>query len=147
MAVELIANLICFGMYFTGTNVTNYPKGTEHTASVIRYMKERERKNLFFRAETMTSGLEYLKNMFCLGTSGFTCDMVVRTWQQYRFFYLAALLCSTPVLSAARKRLTRRSTLAVVMEWAELPVYAFLLLWSVSCIMIGSHNPFIYFNF
>ena len=102
---------------------------------------------VFFRAETMTSGLEYLKNMFCPGTNGFTCDMVVRTWQQYRFFYLAALLCSTPVLSAARKRLTRRSTLAVVMEWAELPVYAFLLLWSVSCIMIGSHNPFIYFNF
>ena len=52
MAVELIANLICFGLYFTGTNVTNYPKGTEHTASVIRYMKERERRNLFFRAET-----------------------------------------------------------------------------------------------
>ena len=52
MAVELIANLICFGLYFTGTNVSNYPKGTEHTASVIRYMKERERRNLFFRAET-----------------------------------------------------------------------------------------------
>ena len=52
MAVELIANLICFGMYFTGTNVSNYPKGTEHTASVIRYMKEREKNNLFFRAET-----------------------------------------------------------------------------------------------
>ena len=52
MVVELIANLICFGLYFTGTNVTNYPKGTEHTASVIRYMKERERRNLFYRAET-----------------------------------------------------------------------------------------------
>ena len=52
MAVELAANLICFGLYFTGTNVSNYPKGTEHTASVIRYMKEREKNNLFFRAET-----------------------------------------------------------------------------------------------
>ncbi len=52
MGVELIANLICFGLYFTGTNVSNYPKGTEHTASVIRYMKEREKNNLFFRAET-----------------------------------------------------------------------------------------------
>ena len=52
MVIELAANLICFGMYFTGTNVTNYPKGTEHTASVIRYMKERERRELFFRAET-----------------------------------------------------------------------------------------------
>ena len=52
MAVELAANLLCFGLYFTGTNVSNYPKGTEHTASVIRYMHERERRNLFFRAET-----------------------------------------------------------------------------------------------
>ena len=52
MAVELTANLICFGLYFTGTNASNYPKGTEHTASVIRYMHERERNNLFFRAET-----------------------------------------------------------------------------------------------
>ena len=52
MAVELAANLICFGLYFTGTSVTNYPRDTEYAASVIRYMHERERNNLFFRAET-----------------------------------------------------------------------------------------------
>ncbi|MBQ3192018.1 MAG: YfhO family protein [Oscillospiraceae bacterium] len=55
MGVELIANLICFGLYFTGTGVSNYPKGTEKTASVIRYMKEREKGNLFYRAETTHS--------------------------------------------------------------------------------------------
>ncbi len=55
MGVELIANLVCFGLYFTGTSVTNYPKGTEYTASVIRYMHEREEDNLFFRAETTHS--------------------------------------------------------------------------------------------
>ncbi len=55
MAVELIANVVCFGLYFPGTNVTNYPKGTEYSASVIRYMKEREGKNLFYRAETTHS--------------------------------------------------------------------------------------------
>ena len=55
MSVELIANLICFGLYFTGTSVSNYPRGTEHTASVIRYMKEREEGNLFYRAETTHS--------------------------------------------------------------------------------------------
>lgn len=49
--VELTANLICFGFYFPGTNVSNYPKGTDYTASVIRYMKEREEDNLFYRAE------------------------------------------------------------------------------------------------
>ena len=55
MGVELIATLICFGLYFTGTGVSNYPKGTTYTASVIRYMYEREDDNLFFRAETTHS--------------------------------------------------------------------------------------------
>ena len=55
MGVELIGTLVCFGIYFTGTNITNYPKGKEKTASVIRYMKEREEDTLFFRAETTHS--------------------------------------------------------------------------------------------
>lgn len=55
MAVELIGNLVCFGLYFTGTGVSNYPKGTTYTASVIRYMKEREEDTLFYRAETTHS--------------------------------------------------------------------------------------------
>ena len=54
MGVELIANLVSFGLYFVGTSVKNYPRGTEHTASVIRYMKERE-DDLFYRAETAHS--------------------------------------------------------------------------------------------
>ena len=55
MALEMIANLVCFGLYFTGTSVANYPKGTEYTASVIRYMHEREDDTPFFRAETTHS--------------------------------------------------------------------------------------------
>ena len=51
MAVELILNLVNFGVHFPGTGVSNYPKGTESSASMIRYMKERERNTLFFRAE------------------------------------------------------------------------------------------------
>ena len=52
MGVELIANLVCFGLYFPGTGASNYPRGTTYTESVIRYMHEREENNLFFRAET-----------------------------------------------------------------------------------------------
>ena len=80
MAVELVANLICFGLYFTGTNVSNYPKGTEHTASVIRYMKERERKNLFFRAETThTQTLNDGALNHYNGVSAFTSSANVKT--------------------------------------------------------------------
>ncbi len=80
MAVELIANLICFGLYFTGTNVSNYPKGTEHTASVIRYMQEREQRNLFFRAETThTQTLNDGALNHYNGVSAFTSSANVKT--------------------------------------------------------------------
>ena len=55
MAVELICNLVSFGVHFSGTSVSNYPRGTTYTASVIRYMKEREDDNLFYRAEATHS--------------------------------------------------------------------------------------------
>ena len=51
MLLELALNIACFGVHFGGTSVTNYPKGTDYTASMIRYMKEREEDTLFYRAE------------------------------------------------------------------------------------------------
>ena len=55
IALELIMNLVNFGINFSGTSVSNYPRGTEHAASMIRYMKEREEDTLFYRAETTHS--------------------------------------------------------------------------------------------
>ena len=55
MMLELFLNLVCFGVHFGGTGVSNYPRGTTYTASMIRYMKEREAGTLFYRAETTPS--------------------------------------------------------------------------------------------
>ena len=55
MVMELVLNLINFSVNFTGTTVTAYPRGTEYTASIIRYMEEREEDTLFYRAETTHS--------------------------------------------------------------------------------------------
>ena len=55
MVMEIALNLVNFGVNFTGTSVADYPRGTLHTASMVRYMKEREKNNLFFRAETTHS--------------------------------------------------------------------------------------------
>jgi len=55
MVIELILNLVNFGLTFTGSSISNYPKGKANTASVIRYMKEREADTLFYRAETTHS--------------------------------------------------------------------------------------------
>ena len=55
IGVEMILNLVVFGINFTGTSISNYPRGTEHAASMIRYMKQREEDTLFYRAETTHS--------------------------------------------------------------------------------------------
>ena len=51
MVVELILNLVNYGIYFAGTNIENYPKGKADAAQAIEYMKELEKDNLFYRAE------------------------------------------------------------------------------------------------
>ncbi len=55
LGIELVLNMVVFGVSFTKTNASNYPKDTNHSASVIRYMHEREEDTLFFRAETTHS--------------------------------------------------------------------------------------------
>ncbi len=51
MALELVLNLTNFGIHFNGTVVSNYPRGTTYSASMIRYMQEREKNTPFYRAE------------------------------------------------------------------------------------------------
>lgn len=55
MVLETALNLVNFGVAFPGTSIVYYPRGKEYTASMIRYMHERERNELFFRAETTHS--------------------------------------------------------------------------------------------
>ena len=55
MALELIANVVNFGIRFPSTAAANYPKGTSDTEAVIDYMEELEKDTLFYRAETTHS--------------------------------------------------------------------------------------------
>ncbi len=53
MGLELILNLVNFGVAFPYTGISDYPRGTKYTASVIRYMQEDD--DLFYRAEVTHS--------------------------------------------------------------------------------------------
>ncbi len=55
MLMELALNLVNFGVNFSGTLVSDYPRGTVYSESMIRYMKDREKDNPFYRAETTHS--------------------------------------------------------------------------------------------
>lgn len=51
MGLELGCNIVNFGVNFGGTNVSNYPKGTENTAQMIARLKDREKDSGFYRTE------------------------------------------------------------------------------------------------
>ena len=51
MALEIAMSVVNFGLNFTGTNISNYPKEKSETATVIQYMKQHD-SELFYRTET-----------------------------------------------------------------------------------------------
>ena len=103
---------------------------------------------VFFRAETMGAGLQYLGSMFAAADNSLFCPMTVRYFLQYRWFFLGCFLCSMPFFPWLKRKLCQgRPALETAADYLGVLMYLFLLLWSVSYIMIGSHNPFIYFNF
>ncbi len=54
-ALELGMSVLNFGVRFSYTYNTNYPKGTDDTVAVLDYLEEREKDNLFYRTETTHS--------------------------------------------------------------------------------------------
>lgn len=52
MALELVGNIVSFGIRFPATNITDYPKGTVDSEKVIEHMQLLEADTLFYRAET-----------------------------------------------------------------------------------------------
>lgn len=103
---------------------------------------------VFFRAESISAAIQVCKDMTGLGGNAFTDDMVISTLTQYRYFFLGAALCSTPIFRNLKEKLTQCSRwLGYLINALSVPLYMLLLLWAVSYLMIGSHNPFIYFNF
>ncbi len=103
---------------------------------------------VFFRASNLQTAVNYCLSMFGLCSNSFFDSNVVAAWVQYKFFFLLSLLCSAPVLPYLRNVISKHSNkLDAFIEIVSVPVYLFILIWSVSYIMVGSHNPFIYFNF
>ena len=55
LAIELLMNVVNFGVSFPYTSVSNYPKGTTDTTAVLSYMEELEKDTPFYRTEVTHS--------------------------------------------------------------------------------------------
>jgi len=102
---------------------------------------------VMFNSKTVIGGLRYCGSMFGLYGNSFRIEPeTIFYLKQYGIFMLLGILLATPLMKMLKAKLadTKAAHMMAVLE----PVgYGILFLWAVSFLILGAHNPFIYFNF
>jgi D-alanyl-lipoteichoic acid acyltransferase DltB (MBOAT superfamily) len=103
---------------------------------------------VLFRAPGIRAAYRYIKSMFGFYGNAFFDDMVIYTLREYWLFLLFAVLCSMPVFKILRVKLeSMPHPIQITVNITSTCFYLFAFLWSISFLILGTHNPFIYFNF
>ena len=104
---------------------------------------------VIFRSPDLAAAAKYILSMFHLRGNTFFCDNVIVSIREYWLFFLAGLLCSTTIFQSIKKKIAEKESKVLQFAAQTISVFGlmFLTIWSVSYIILGAHNPFIYFNF
>ena len=104
---------------------------------------------VLFRADSLGDALHYMSCMFGADGWGLSAPGIFYL-TQYRYFWLAAIVGSLPLVPWIGKQL-KQEGVSAKRKWAADVISGVfivgILFVSVSYIVIGSYNPFIYFNF
>lgn len=99
---------------------------------------------VIFRADNIQYAIGYIQSMFGLNSNEII-DASARLYlSEYKYFYIAAILCSIPLKEFIGKKLNLNKKIYDVIYILLILV---LMILAISYIVKGSYNPFIYFNF
>ena len=78
----------------------------------------------------------------------FEIDTVISYYlREYGIFILAGIILATPILKVLSQKMDNVKLLKGIKDIFTPICCGALFLWSVSFLILGAHNPFIYFNF
>ncbi len=97
---------------------------------------------VLFRAESLTDAISYMGTMF--GGGELINDSTIYYALNYIVYFVFAILISTPIFKKISEKVNGNNPVIAVITTIGLFV---LLIISVSYIVKGAYNPFIYFNF
>ncbi len=103
---------------------------------------------VIFNSNTLEQAMSFCMGM--VGVRGFEFTMqniIVRYMREYGIFIIAAIIFSMPVANIVKTGISASKKGELVLSVIMPVAYAFLFLWAVSFLILGAHNPFIYFNF
>lgn len=105
---------------------------------------------VLFRADNLSQAAVYFRTMFGLNQMPLADETLTFYFRDYFSVLAAGLLCSTPLFTILKDRLTGKAEKGARAAGTEAAVWVIqlvLFLISVGALLMGAHNPFIYFNF
>ena len=104
---------------------------------------------VLFRSDSLPQAGSYLRNMFGFSRLPFADDTLLFYLRDYGTVLCAGILCCTPAFAKLKEKAAgkREGVRAAAAEAAAWTVQLALFLCSVGALLMGAHNPFIYFNF
>ena len=104
---------------------------------------------VLFRSENLSEACTIFRTMFGLNQTQLLNDALLFNLRNYGIVLCAGILCSTPLFTRLKEKLAGpgegpRATIIELITWAT---QLALFLCSVGALLMGAHNPFIYFNF
>lgn len=103
---------------------------------------------IIFNSPSVLSGMQYIASMLGLiGTDRAGTMEVVRICREYGIYMLAGIVFAMPVSEKLSTMLQRTGGLATARTYLLPVLYLLVFLWATSFLILGAHNPFIYFNF
>jgi len=98
-----------------------------------------------FRSTDFSHSIQYCQAMFGIGVPFVNGDATFYI-REYTVLFAISVMCCTPTFSRL-KELAENKGWTVAAECVKVIVFFVLMLLSVSYLVMGAHNPFIYFNF
>ena len=102
---------------------------------------------ILFNMEDLSRTVMFMKAMAGMYKNAILDYSVIRLAREYGAFIVFGVLFSTPIIPKIEKIVKNKGRLKTVYECGYIMISVFLFMWSVSYLILGAHNPFIYFNF
>lgn len=102
---------------------------------------------VIFNSSGIKNGLRYCAAMLGYYGQSFVIDSaIIRYAREYGIFIILGILFSTPIMKHIKIKIEQTKIVNVTVILGPV-FYGIIFLWAVSYIILGAHNPFIYFNF
>lgn len=98
---------------------------------------------VIFRADSLSDLAVYLGAMFGRASNGLVDDGALAFLKQRQVYYIAALICVTPLIANLDRKLKKHAAWNI----GYVAVMAAMFVVTITFIFRQSYNPFIYFNF